>query len=120
MTRVFRTGLHAILLIGILISVGCHGPHALVNFYNSDPDRDQRFIVAQYYRQAVFMVKNAEDMRLKAERYAQLFGSDSEWVSSAKWLENYYEKESLDREQLAVFHAESVKSHSHSARLEAR
>lgn len=112
-------GIQTILLIGILAGVGCQSSHTLQNVQDSVPS-DPQFIVALHYRQAVFMVQNARDLRLKAERYAQLFGPDSEWVASAKWLENYYEKESLDRERLAILHAELAKSGSHSVRLKAR
>ena len=121
MTRLLPAGLQAILLIGILVSVGCQGTNSLINLHDSTPSPDSQFIVAQYYRQAVFMVKNAEDLSLKAKRYAQLFGPDSQWVTSAKILEKYYENESLDQEWLAILYAaELAKAHLHSARLEAR
>jgi hypothetical protein len=77
-------------------------------------------MVAQYDRQAVFMVKNAQDVNLKAKRYARLFGPDSKWVPNAKFLEKYDEKESLDQERLAILHAELGKAHFHSASLEVR
>ena len=120
MTRLLPAGLQAVLLIGILVKVGCHGTSPLINLHNSAPSPDPQFMVAQYDRQAVFMVKNAQDVNLKAKRYARLFGPDSKWATSAKLLEKYYEKNSLDKERLAILHAELGKAHFQSARLEVR
>jgi len=71
---------------------------------NLDPSQDQKFIVKQYLTQAVHMVQKAQDLRRKADRYAQLFGPDSEWVTSAKMLEEFYINEAYDREKLAARH----------------
>ncbi len=120
MTRLLPAGLQTLLLIAILVKLGCHGTSPLISLHDSAPSPDPQFMVAQYYRQAVFMVKNAQDVDLKAKRYARLFGPDSKWVTSAKFLEKYYEKESLKQEQLAILHAELGKAHFHSASLEVR
>ncbi|MFZ1748517.1 MAG: hypothetical protein WBO24_11595 [Nitrospirales bacterium] len=120
MTRLLPASLQAVLLIGILVKVGCHGTSPLIDLHNSAPSPDPQVIVAPHYRQAVFMVKNAEDVNIKAKRYARLFGPDSKWVTSAKFLEKYYEKETLDQERLAILHAGLAKAHLYSARLEVR
>lgn len=117
MTRLLPAGLQAVLLIGMLAKLGCHGTSPLINLHNSAPYPDPQFMVTQYDRQAVFMVKYAQDVNLKARRYARLFGPDSNWVTIAKLLEKYYEKESLDQERLAILHAELGKAHFHSAFL---
>lgn len=92
--------------------MGCHGTSPLINLHDSTLSPDPQPMVDQYDRQAVFMVKNTQDMDLKAKQYAQLFGPDSEWATSAKLLKNFYEKEAQNRERLAILHAEVGRSHS--------
>ncbi|MEO6203402.1 MAG: hypothetical protein ABIU05_24400 [Nitrospirales bacterium] len=120
MTRLLPAGLQAVLLLGILVKVGCHGTSPLINLHDSAPSPVPQVMVAQYDRQAVFMVNNAQDVNLRAKRYARLFGPEPKWVTSAKFLEKYYEKESLEQERLAILHAELSKPHFHSASLEVR
>lgn len=107
------TGIQGILLVGMLVVVGCHRPDTPLSLNNFDPLQDQQFIVEQYLREAALMKQKAKDLRLQAERYAQLFGPDSEWATSATLLANFYEKEAEEREQLAVLHAEIANSHPH-------
>lgn len=113
MRRLLSTGIQGILLVGMLIVVGCYRPDTPLSLNNLDPLQDQQFIAEQYLREAALMKQKAEDLRLKAERYAQLFGPDSEWATSAKLLGAFYEKEAQDRERLAVLHAEIANSHPH-------
>ncbi|MBA3965087.1 MAG: hypothetical protein H0X47_04825 [Nitrospirales bacterium] len=120
MKRALSTGIQGILLSGLLVCVGCQGPDTLLDFNSLDPSQDQQFIADQYLRQAALMKQKAEDLKIKAERYAQLFGPDSEWATSAKLLENFYEKEAQNRERLAILHAEVGRPHSHSPDFESR
>jgi len=106
--------IQAILLIGLLTCVGCQRPHPPLDLNSFDPSRDQLLIADQYLRQAALMRKKAEDLRIKAERYAQLFGPESEWATSAKLLENFYEQEAKNRERIALLHAEIAKANPHS------
>lgn len=106
MYQAFSTGFQGILLIGILVVAGCFGSDAPIHLNDFNPSQDQHFIAEQYLRQAVLMKQKSEDMRIKAERYAELFGADSEWATSAKLLEQFYEKEAQDRERLATLHKE--------------
>ncbi|MFZ1748518.1 MAG: hypothetical protein WBO24_11600 [Nitrospirales bacterium] len=106
MKRSLPTGIQGVLLVGLWVCVGCQSPHAPLDLNSFDPSQDQQFIADQYRRQAALMKQNAEDLKIKAERYAQLFGPDSEWATSAKLLQNFYEKESQNRERLANLHAE--------------
>ena len=98
------TGIQGILLLGMLVVVGCQRPDTPLNLNNFDPSQDQQFIADQYLRQAALMKQKAEELRLQAERYAQLFGPESEWATSAKLLQNFYEQEAQDRERLAELH----------------
>jgi hypothetical protein len=83
-----------------MVKVGCHGTSPLINLHDSAPFPDPPSMGAQSDRQGVFMVKNAQQaVNLKAKPHAQLFGPDSEWATSAKLLEKYYEKESLVQER---------------------
>ena len=111
MVRLLSAGIQGILLGGIIIVTGCEkSPAVPLNLNNLDPSQDQQFIIDQYVRQAALMKQKAEEMRVRADRYAQLFGPDSEWTISAKLLREFYEKEAQDRERLAILHAEIGKS----------
>ncbi|MCA9472252.1 MAG: hypothetical protein MRJ96_15720 [Nitrospirales bacterium] len=103
--RFSQSCMTGVLFILIAISVGCHGPSKPpISLNNLDPSQDQQFIVKQYLQQAVRLVQRAHDFNAKAERYAQLFGPDSEWTTSARMLENYYMKAAYEREHMAVGH----------------
>ncbi|HSF11240.1 MAG TPA: hypothetical protein VLA60_17655 [Nitrospirales bacterium] len=66
-------------------------------------------------------MKNTQQaVNLKAKRHAPFFGPDSEWATSAKLLEKFYEKEAQNRERLAILHAEAGRLHPHSPGLETR
>ena len=100
--------------------MGCQRSAILLELNSFDPSQDQQFIADQYRRQAALMKQKAEDLKIKAERYAQLFGPDSEWATSAKLLEKFYEKEAQNRERLAILHAEVGRPHPHSPVFETR
>lgn len=100
MPRLLLASLQAVLLIGILVKVGCHGTSPLINLHDSAPFPDPPSMGVQSDRQEVFMVKNAkQDVNLRAKRHKQFFGLDLEWASSAKFLEKYYKNESLVQER---------------------
>lgn len=120
MKRSLSTGIQGILLIGLLVCVGCESPQIPIDLNSFDSSQDQQFIADQYRRQAALMKQKAEDLKIKAERYAQLFGPDSEWATSAKLLENFYEKEAKNRERSAILHAEVGRHHPHSPDFETR
>lgn len=112
MNRLLPAGIQGILLGGLIIVAGCQSPTVPIHLNNLDPSQDQQFIADQFLRQAALMKQMAEDLRVRAERYAQLFGPDSEWTTSTKLLEKFYEKEAQDRERLAILHANLGKSRS--------
>ncbi|MCA9452007.1 MAG: hypothetical protein H6750_17765 [Nitrospiraceae bacterium] len=120
MKRSLPTGIQGVLLAGLWVCVGCGSPHAPLDLNSFDPSQDQQFIADQYRRQAALMKQTAEDLKSKAERYAQLFGADSEWATSAKLLEKFYEQEAQNRERLAILHAEAGRLHPHSPHFETR
>lgn len=120
MKRSLSTGIQGILLSGLLVCVGCQGSDRPLDLNSFDLFQDQQFIANQYRRQAALMKQKAEDLKIKAERYAQLFGPDSEWATSARLLGQFYEKEAQNRERLAIRHAEIGKFNPHSTNLETR
>ncbi len=119
MKGALSTGILGVLLLGVLVCVGCR-PDTPLDLNSLDPSQNQQLIADQYRRQAALMKQKAEDLKIKAERYAQLFGADSEWATSAKLLQNFYEKEAQNRERLAILHAEAGSPHSHSPNFETR
>ena len=45
--------------------------------------------------------QKADEMAERATAYRQLFGEESEWVSGARLLGEYYRQEARDRDRLA-------------------
>lgn len=107
--EVLSAGIQGILLTGMLVMIGCQGPDIPLSLDSWDSSQDQQFISQQYHRQAILMKQKAEEFRLQAKRYAELFGPESDWVTSAILLANFYEEEAQDRARLARLHAERAK-----------
>ena len=67
--------------------------------------------IAGYYRdQAVVLREKASLIAESAARYEHLFGPQSDWVSGAKQLSQYYAAAAQDLERLAEAHAEVART----------
>jgi hypothetical protein len=67
--------------------------------------------IAGYYReQAVVLREKAGLIAESAVRYEHLFGPQSDWVSGAKQLSQYYAAAAQDLERLAEAHAEVART----------
>ena len=57
-----------------------------------------------YVRQAARSRELAEEQANRALVYVHLFGADSDWVSSARLLSQFYENAALEQEHQANWH----------------
>lgn len=93
----------------MLATAGCsRGASAPLDLQTLDPESDHWRIASYYSEQATQMRQMAQELRVRADRYAELFGPDSEWVSGARALAEYYEKAAHEQDHLAQMHMSLV------------
>ena len=99
-------GSRGLLLFCLIIGVisGCASPESL-EMGSYDPSHDQRAIAGYYRNQALAMHEKAKAQATTAARYEELFGAESDLVSGARSLAQYYEQTALELERLAEAHA---------------
>lgn len=97
-----------VLLLGILLQSGCSGPAAPLDMTALNPGHDHRKIAAYYRHEAVVSRQKAEEATHRAVVYEQLFGRESEWVTGARLLAQFYGEAAREEERLARRHLELV------------
>lgn len=97
------------LIVAMLETAGCSGGVSVpLDLQTLDREADQWRIASYYSQQAMQMRQIAQDLRNRADRYAQLFGQDSEWVTSSRLLAEYYEETAQQMDDLAQTHMSLV------------
>jgi hypothetical protein len=96
---VMRTAV-LVALCGVSLQ-GCSASPIVPDFFEVGSIEEQRTI-GQYYRsEAAQFRQRAQEMEERASAYRELFGEESEWVSGARALGEYYQREATERERLA-------------------
>ena len=95
-------GLLVCLIIGVIS--GCASPESF-EMGSYDPSHDQKAIAGYYRNQALAMHEKAKSQATTAARYEELFGAESDLVSGARSLAQYYEQTALELGRLADAHA---------------
>ena len=97
-----------LLLLACLLSAACHRgpilPLAPLHTASLDPTQDHVSLASMYVRQAARSRELAEEQANRALVYERLFGADSDWVSSARLLYQFYENAARDQEHQANWH----------------
>jgi hypothetical protein len=75
-----------------------------------DPSQDQMAIVGYYRGQAMDLREKAASLAESVVRYEHLFGPQSDWVSGARQLSQYYAAAAQDLERAAEGHAEVART----------
>jgi hypothetical protein len=79
----------------------CSASPTVHDFYAVGSTEEQR-IIGEYYRsEAAMFRQKADQMDERVRAYRQLFGEESEWVSGARALGEYYLGRAQERERLA-------------------
>ncbi|HXF93246.1 MAG TPA: hypothetical protein VNK46_10870 [Nitrospiraceae bacterium] len=99
-------GIGVFVLLLSLVTLGCTRASAPLDLSSSDPSHDQWKIASNYAREAALFRSKAEELADRVAVYERLFGPDSEWVTGAKLLIEYYRNAAEERERLADMHLE--------------
>ena len=100
-----HVGRGVLILLGSLAVVGCAQPIETIEMTSFDPSQDQAAIVSYYRGQAMDLREKAAEHAESAIRYEHLFGPQSDWVSGARKLSQYYAESAQELERLAEAHA---------------
>ena len=96
-------------VLTVLCSLGAAGcaPSSVetIEMTSFDPSQDQVAIVSYYRGQAMDLREKAAGYAESALRYEHLFGPQSDWVSGARALSQYYAESAQELERLAEAHA---------------
>lgn len=101
--RCKRAGLF-VLLAMMVAGLSCARPPGPLDLTSQDPSQDQRKIASYHTQQAVALRLKAEELSQRVLVYERLFGGESEWVSGARLLVQFYEDEAKEQERLADWH----------------
>lgn len=94
----------------LLTAAGCAQPIETIEMTSFDPSQDQAAIVSYYRGQAMDLREKAAEHAESVVRYERLFGPQSDWVSGALQLSQYYAAAAQDLERLAEAHAEVART----------
>lgn len=93
----------------LLVAAGC-AQREVIDMTSFDPSQDQTAIVGYYRGQAMDLREKAAALAESAVRYEHLFGPQSDWVSGARKLSQYYAAAAQELERLAEAHAEVART----------
>lgn len=99
-----------LILLGSLAAAGCAQPVQTVDTTSFGPSQDQQAIVGYYRAEAMVLKEKAVAIAESAVRYEQLFGPESDWVSGARQLSQYYAVAAQDLERRADAYEEAEKT----------
>ena len=100
---------NVLILLCSLSAAGCAAPIVeTIEMTSFDPSQDQAAIGGYYREEAMGLREKAAEHAESAVRYEHLFGPESDWVSGARKLSQYYAEAAHDLERLAEAHAKIV------------
>ncbi len=108
--RLPHVGRGALILLCSLAAAGCAQPVQTVDTASFGPSQDQQAIVGYYRAEAMVLKEKAAAIAESAVRYEKLFGPESDWVSGARQLSQYYAVAAQDLERRADAYEEAAKT----------
>jgi hypothetical protein len=103
-------GWGVLILLCSLAAAGCTQPVTKIDTTSFGPSQDQMEIAGYYRDQAMVMREKAGMIAESAVRYEHLFGPQSDWVSGALQLSEYYAVAAQDLERRADAHADAART----------
>jgi hypothetical protein len=101
-----HVGRGILFVLCLLAAVGCAPQHVeTIEMTSFDPSQDQTAIVGYYRDEAMDLREKVAAYDESVVRYERLFGPQSDWVSGARQLSQYYAAAAQDLERLADAHA---------------
>jgi len=109
--RSHHVGSGVLIVLCVLAAVGC-APSSVetIEMTSFDPSQDQAAIVGYYRDEAIDLREKAAEHAESAIRYERLFGHQSDWVSGARQLSQYYAAAAQELERQAEAHAEVART----------
>jgi hypothetical protein len=109
--RSHHVGSGVLIVLCVLAAVGC-APSSVetIEMTSFDPSQDQAAIVGYYRDEAIDLREKAAEHAESAIRYERLFGPQSDWVSGARQLSQYYAAAAQELERQAEAHAEVART----------
>jgi hypothetical protein len=105
-----HVGWGILILLCSLAAAGCAQPVAKIDTTSFGPSQDQMDIAGYYRDQAMVLREKAGMIAESAVRYEHLFGPQSDWVSGALQLSEYYAVAAQDLERRAEAHADAART----------
>lgn len=109
-TVTHHVGWVVLILLGSFAAASCAQPVQTVDTASFGPSQDQQAIVGYYRAEAMVLKEKAAAIAESAVRYEQLFGPESDWVSGARQLSQYYAVAAQDLERRADAYEEFAKT----------
>jgi hypothetical protein len=95
----------SVLILGFW--TGCAAPDQEIDLVSFNSAVDQRLIAHYYQQEALRHRQQADELDVRADLYARMFGPDSDWVSGTRLLAQSYRLTADDRERLATEHLDA-------------
>lgn len=105
-----HVGKGVLILLCSLAAAGCSRPAEKVDTISFGPSQDQQTIAGYYRDEAMVLKEKAALIAESAVRYEHLFGPQSDWVSGARQLSEYYAVAAQDLERRAQAYEETARS----------
>lgn len=106
----YPVGWCALIVLCSLAAAGCAKPVAKIDTTSFGSSQDQMAIAGYYRDQAMVLREKAGAIAESAVRYERLFGAESDWVSGARQLSQYYAVAAHDLERLADAYADAART----------
>lgn len=105
-----HVGWGVLIVLCSLAAAGCAQPVVMIDMTSFDPSQDQMAIAGYYRGEAMVLREKAAALAESAVRYERLFGPQSDWVSGALQLSQYYAAAAQELERLTEAHAEVART----------
>ena len=105
-----RAGWGVLFVLCVLATAGCAQPVETIDRTSLDSSQDQMAIAGNYRAEAMVLKEKAAAVAESAVRYERLFGPQSDWVSGAQQLSQYYAVAAQDLERRAEAYAEAART----------
>ena len=106
-----HVGWGVLLVLCVLAASGCAESVVPIEDMTSfDPSQDQMAIAGSYRAEAVALKEKAAALAESVVRYEHLFGTQSDLVSGARQLSQYYVEAAQELERRAEAHAEVART----------
>ena len=99
-----------LILLCSFAAAGCTQPAAKIDTTDFGPSQDHMAIAGYYRDQAMVLREKAGSVAESAVRYEHLFGPQSDWVSGALQLSEYYAVAAQDLERRAEAHTDAART----------